>query len=183
LIIRVFHINEHKLANEWTYESGSWSNTTDSLPITGAAVAGEPVAASRSSNSSGRYIEYFYTASGGRVNYLAKNSAQGAFFHMPFAEFELPQPKPPLSTDNIIAIVAAVIAFLALISGWGWLRWTRKGKVVKQWLKDLSHKGWRLLGLSNSSPRRESRDSQAGLGNFDPELPALQRPPGHTGTQ
>jgi len=176
LIIRVFSINQRKLANEWTFESGSWSNTTDTLPETKAAVAGEPVAASRSSNGTKRYIEYLYTAPEGRVNYLARNSIEGAFFYEPFAEFDLPRRKPPLSTGDIIGIATGVIAFIGvIISAWN-LRSAEKRTAAKQSLKDFGHRCKKLLGFSNPSPRRrENKGSDGSEGNSDPEslpLPA-----------
>ncbi|SPO04843.1 uncharacterized protein DNG_07528 [Cephalotrichum gorgonifer] len=49
LIIRIFYINEHRSAGEWTFEDGSWTNTTDTLPSENDTIEpGQPVAASRS---------------------------------------------------------------------------------------------------------------------------------------
>ncbi|CAH0023154.1 unnamed protein product [Clonostachys rhizophaga] len=64
LIIRVFYINKDRLTSEWTLDGGLWINITDTLSTSLGAEPYGPVAASRSVNGSGRYLEYFYTADG-----------------------------------------------------------------------------------------------------------------------
>ncbi|KAH9213101.1 hypothetical protein DL95DRAFT_302938, partial [Leptodontidium sp. 2 PMI_412] len=115
LIIRMFYINQ--VANEWKFEGPSWANTTDTLLKAPGAISGQPVAASRSVNGSGRYEEYFYTTAKGQINYLAKTSINGPSFEVDFATFELPPPKAPLARNDVIAIVFGVIAAVLAVLG------------------------------------------------------------------
>ena len=113
-IVQIFYINPDRVASEWTFDGRSW-NTADTLPKALGVRAGEPVAASRSVNGSGRYLEYFYTAAGGRINYLAKNYVQGPPFQIEFSDFEVSN--SDLTKDQKIAIgIGVPSAALALVT-------------------------------------------------------------------
>ncbi|CAG9975126.1 unnamed protein product [Clonostachys byssicola] len=99
--IRVFYINKDRLTSEWTLEGGSWIDTTDTLSTGLAAEPYGPVAASRSVNGSGRYLQYFYTADGGQINYLAKNSEYSAPFTIGFANFDFDRGQPYSREEKI----------------------------------------------------------------------------------
>uniref|UniRef100_A0A8H7TQJ0 Fucose-specific lectin n=1 Tax=Bionectria ochroleuca TaxID=29856 RepID=A0A8H7TQJ0_BIOOC len=100
-IIRVFYINKDRLTSEWTLDGGSWINTTDTLSTGLGAEPYGPVAASRSVNGSGRYLEYFYTADGGQINYLAKNSEHSAPFKIEVSNFDFPKAQPLSREEKI----------------------------------------------------------------------------------
>lgn len=91
--------------------------------------AGQPVSASRSMNGTGRYLEFFYAASEGRINYVAANSPDQHYFQNLAAEYEVPpQPEALSKVDKwtiggtIAGIAAVVVAVLA------WLFGTDNGK-------------------------------------------------------
>ncbi|CAI6101101.1 unnamed protein product [Clonostachys chloroleuca] len=100
-IVRVFYINKDRLTSEWTLDGGSWINTTDTLSTGLGAQPYGPVAASRSVNGSGRYLEYFYTADGGQINYLAKNSEHSAPFKIEVSSFDFPKAEPLSREEKI----------------------------------------------------------------------------------
>jgi hypothetical protein len=100
-IIRVFYINKDRLTSEWTLDGGSWIDTTDTLSTGLGAEPYGSVAASRSVNGSGRYLEYFYTADGGQINYLAKNSEHSAPFKIEVSNFDFPKAQPLSREEKI----------------------------------------------------------------------------------
>lgn len=104
LIVRIFYINQYQLATEWTLEGGTWRNTTKTLPKLQGAKAFEPVAASRSVNGSGRYLEYIYSAPGGQINSVGRNSPNTVTFVNPLGHFDIPKPSPGLSTSDKIGL-------------------------------------------------------------------------------
>ncbi|EFX06082.1 hypothetical protein CMQ_4151 [Grosmannia clavigera kw1407] len=137
LIVRIFYINSDKVTSKWTLLDGAegfWVNTADTIGTRPAAKASEPVAASRSENGTGRYLEYFYTAPGGHINYLAKNYVDEPTFLIEYANFEIPtsgltkDQKISLGTGivgGVIGIVSIIVAIILAKDKWKWLRWFR----------------------------------------------------------
>lgn len=135
LIIRIFYINEHCSASEWTFQGGSWANTTNTMPSEVDAIkAGQPVAASRSANGTGRYLEYFYAASTDRINYVARLGPDQGSFLGRAAEYEVPPPPEGLNRGDKIAIVSSVVgAVISILGVVGWK--TERGR---RWLGGIA---------------------------------------------
>lgn len=153
LIIRIFYINQHRHASEWTFERGSWTDTSGSLAKADHITDGTPVAASRSVNGSGRYLEYFYTEDGNQIKYLAKNSINGEPFQMEFADFKIPVHER-LSKEGkagiAVGILGVVVAIIGIIIG---RRRTRKVKSPNV-QGDVDASREELLGGSTVTPVR-----------------------------
>lgn len=107
-VFRVFFINDAGVTNEWTLNgndsSVSWTNTTSILGTKPAAFPSEPVVVSRSENGTGRYLEYFYTAPGGHINYISKNFVDGPPFMIQYATFDVPVSDSGYTKDQKIAL-------------------------------------------------------------------------------
>lgn len=84
-IIRVFYANDKSTLKDYTltgpYDgTESWTSVGHDLGEGTLISAGEPVAASRAENGTGRYLEYFYNAKDGnddtvgKINYLARTT-------------------------------------------------------------------------------------------------------------
>ncbi|PGH13629.1 hypothetical protein AJ80_06261 [Polytolypa hystricis UAMH7299] len=145
LIIRAFYIDEHGSASEWTIrEGGSRANAINTvLEKVDALNAGQPVAVWRSAADTGRYVEYFYAASKGRINYVARRNPDEGPFQVPAVEYEVaPPPKGP-DTTAIVSAVAGVLGVIVAV-----LVALLKKEQVKRW--------WRACTTgSRSNPQRQ----------------------------
>ncbi|KFY08465.1 hypothetical protein V492_06206 [Pseudogymnoascus sp. VKM F-4246] len=120
LIVKIFHISDDNTASEWTFTDGSWTDTSKGMSNPQGTVKGDPVAASRSVNGSGRYIEYFYSTTTHEIDYLAQLSPTSTPFQVKLAEFEVETPAEPkrkLTNEAIIGLALGLATFvLALLT-------------------------------------------------------------------
>ena len=126
LTIRIFHISPSLAATEHTFRSNAWSDTSSAMPPEADPLSpGQPVAASRSADGSGRYLEYFYAAADGRIKYVASNREGEPVFQNLIGEYEAPVGREGMKVGEVVGIaiscVAVVVGTVVAVLVW-WFR-------------------------------------------------------------
>ena len=147
LIVRIFYINKDSSATERTFQNGTWSDTTDDmLENVKGMRPGQPVAASRSVNGSGRYLQYLYADPDGKIMHVARNGVSGAYYMGAVAEYKRP---PPLSKSDKYTIAGSVGGVVGAAAGVGLCLFNRK---FRGWVR-------RILGLSSKEAATDGSGS------------------------
>ncbi len=144
LIVRIFSINKDRSASEWTFQDGSWQDTTHTMPKVEGNRAGQPVAASRSINGSGRYLEFFYAADG-KIKYVASNGVGQATFGNVVAEYKEPEPLSTSEKWGIVGAIMGLVSVIGMVMGWCW------SKRFRGWVRRTCGCGYRKAAMEDSS--------------------------------
>jgi hypothetical protein len=115
LIVRIFYINKDLSASEWTFRGGSWADTSDTMAAVKGLEEGQPVAASRSMNGTGRYLGFYYAAPEGQINSVGSNADGNPSFQTLVAEYEVPPKPEELKTVDKWTIIGSVFGVLAVV--------------------------------------------------------------------